>query len=86
MTGKSTPETMPRGATGGMPQVLLAHHLKPLRLSFTEKLATVLEEYDKMRENEITAVIRLHVKTPPFQRDQRLTAPIGVGTRRRCTR
>lgn len=42
MTDKSTPDTMPRGTTGGTPQVLLAHHLKQL------KLPTVLREYDKV--------------------------------------
>ena len=33
---------MPAGTTGGAPQVLLAHHLKQL------KLPTVLREYDKL--------------------------------------
>ncbi|MEF2549747.1 ATP-binding protein, partial [Aurantimonas sp. E1-2-R+4] len=33
---------MPTGTTGGTPQVLLAHHLKQL------KLPTVLREYDKV--------------------------------------
>ena len=42
MTGKSTPDTMPSGTTSGTPQVLLAHHLKQL------KLPTVLREYDKV--------------------------------------
>ena len=42
MTGKSTPDTMPSGTTSGAPQVLLAHHLKQL------KLPTVLREYDKV--------------------------------------
>ena len=42
MTGKATPDLMPRGTTSGTPQVLLAHHLKQL------KLPTVLREYDKV--------------------------------------
>ena len=37
-----TKETMPAGTTSGTPQVLLAHHLKQL------KLPTVLREYDKV--------------------------------------
>lgn len=39
MTGK---DAMPRGTTAGTPQVLLAHHLKQL------KLPTVLREYEKV--------------------------------------
>lgn len=39
MTG---PDTMPHGTSQGTPQVLLAHHLKQLRLP------TVLREYDKV--------------------------------------
>ena len=39
MTG---PDPRPVGTTGGTPQVLLAHHLKQL------KLPTVLREYDKV--------------------------------------
>jgi DNA replication protein DnaC len=35
-------ETMPSGTTSGTPQILLAHHLKQL------KLPTVLREYDKV--------------------------------------
>ena len=35
-------ETMPGGTTGGTPGLLLAHHLKQL------KLPTVLREYDKV--------------------------------------
>lgn len=35
-------DAMPTGTTGGTPQVLLAHHLKQL------KLPTVLREYDKV--------------------------------------
>src|SRR5215212_10858682 len=35
-------DTMPAGTTSGTPQVLLAHHLKQL------KLPTVLREYDKV--------------------------------------
>ena len=42
MTGKATPDLMPRGTTSSTPQVLLAHHLKQL------KLPTVLREYDKV--------------------------------------
>ncbi len=42
MTGKSGVDAMPTGTTGGTPQVLLAHHLKQL------KLPTVLREYDKV--------------------------------------
>lgn len=42
MTDKSTSDTLPRGTTAGTPQVLLAHHLKQL------KLPTVLREYDKV--------------------------------------
>jgi len=46
MTGMTAPDTMPAGTmTGtmtGTPQVLLAHHLKQL------KLPTVLREYDKV--------------------------------------
>jgi DNA replication protein DnaC len=38
----SAPETMPPGTSQGTPQVLLAHHLKQLRLP------TVLREYDKV--------------------------------------
>ena len=41
MTG-ATEATMPVGTTSGAPQVLLAHHLKQL------KLPTVLREYDKV--------------------------------------
>ena len=41
MTGKSG-DAMPTGTTSGTPQVLLAHHLKQL------KLPTVLREYDKV--------------------------------------
>ena len=36
------PDTMPVGTMSGTPQVLLAHHLKQL------KLPTVLREYDKV--------------------------------------
>ena len=42
MTGKAGSDRMPAGTTGGTPQVLLAHHLKQL------KLPTVLREYDKV--------------------------------------
>ncbi|PJK28021.1 AAA family ATPase [Minwuia thermotolerans] len=42
MNGKSAPGKMPTGTTGDTPQVLLAHHLKQL------KLPTVLREYDKV--------------------------------------
>ena len=35
-------ETMPSGTTSGTPQILLAHHLKQLRLP------TILREYDKV--------------------------------------
>lgn len=42
MSGKFSPDRMPTGTTGGTPQVLLAHHLKQL------KLPTVLREYDKV--------------------------------------
>ena len=35
-------ETMPPGTTNGTPQILLAHHLKQLRLP------TILREYDKV--------------------------------------
>ena len=35
-------ETMPAGTTSGTPQILLAHHLKQL------KLPTILREYDKV--------------------------------------
>jgi DNA replication protein DnaC len=38
----ASPEPMPGGTTQGTPQVLLAHHLKQL------KLPTVLREYDKV--------------------------------------
>ena len=41
MTGAAK-ETMPAGTTAGTPQILLAHHLKHL------KLPTVLREYDKV--------------------------------------
>jgi DNA replication protein DnaC len=41
MTG-ATEATMPAGTTSGTPQVLLAHHLKQL------KLPTVLRDYDKL--------------------------------------
>lgn len=42
MTGKTAADAMPAGTTSGTPQVLLAHHLKQL------KLPTVLREYDKV--------------------------------------
>ena len=42
MTSKAMADTMPAGTTSGAPQVLLAHHLKQLRLP------TVLREYDKV--------------------------------------
>ena len=42
MSGKSGINAMPTGTTSGTPQVLLAHHLKQL------KLPTVLREYDKV--------------------------------------
>ena len=42
MTDKPAPGKRPTGTTGGTPQVLLAHHLKQL------KLPTVLREYDKV--------------------------------------
>jgi DNA replication protein DnaC len=42
MTGKPISDAMPAGTTSGTPQVLLAHHLKQL------KLPTVLREYDKV--------------------------------------
>ena len=38
----TTDDTMPTGTMGGTPQVLLAHHLKQL------KLPTVLREYEKV--------------------------------------
>jgi len=42
MSGKTGTDAMPTATTGGMPQVLLAHHLKQL------KLPTVLREYGKV--------------------------------------
>ena len=39
---KTTIDTMPTGTMGGTPQVLMAHHLKQL------KLPTVLREYEKL--------------------------------------
>ena len=42
MTGTAGVDAMPTGTTSGTPQVLLAHHLKQL------KLPTVLREYDKV--------------------------------------
>ena len=42
MSGKSGADAMATGTTSGTPQVLLAHHLKQL------KLPTVLREYDKV--------------------------------------
>jgi DNA replication protein DnaC len=42
MSGKGAADAMPTGTTSGTPQVLLAHHLKQL------KLPTVLREYDKV--------------------------------------
>ena len=42
MSGKTGTEAMPVGTTSGTPQILLAHHLKQL------KLPTVLREYDKV--------------------------------------
>jgi DNA replication protein DnaC len=42
MTGTAILDTRPPGTTSGTPQVLLAHHLKQL------KLPTVLREYDKV--------------------------------------
>lgn len=41
-SGKTGTDAMPAGTTSGTPQVLLAHHLKQL------KLPTVLREYDKV--------------------------------------
>jgi DNA replication protein DnaC len=41
-SGKTGADAMPTGTTSGTPQVLLAHHLKQL------KLPTVLREYDKV--------------------------------------
>jgi DNA replication protein DnaC len=42
MSGKPGSDAMPTGTTSGTPDVLLAHHLKQL------KLPTVLREYDKV--------------------------------------
>ena len=42
MTSNTGADTMPAGTTSGTPQVLLARHLKQL------KLPTVLREYDKV--------------------------------------
>jgi DNA replication protein DnaC len=42
MSGKSESDAMPTGTTSGTPDVLLAHHLRQL------KLPTVLREYDKV--------------------------------------
>ena len=42
MSSKTAPDTMPAGTMNGAPQVLLAHHLKQL------KLPAVLREYDKV--------------------------------------
>lgn len=42
MNGKTGVDAMPTGTTSGTPQVLLAHHLKQL------KLPTVLRDYDKV--------------------------------------
>jgi DNA replication protein DnaC len=42
MSGKPGSDAMPTGTTSGTPDVLLAHHLKQLRLP------TVLREYDKV--------------------------------------
>jgi DNA replication protein DnaC len=39
---RTASDTMPSGTTGGTPQILLAHHLKQL------KLPTVLREYEKV--------------------------------------
>jgi DNA replication protein DnaC len=39
---RTTSDAMPSGTTGGTPQILLAHHLKQL------KLPTVLREYEKV--------------------------------------
>jgi DNA replication protein DnaC len=41
-TDTTSPDPMPHGTTQGTPQILLAHHLKQL------KLPTVLREYDKV--------------------------------------
>ena len=41
-TDTTSPDPMPHGTTQGAPQILLAHHLKQL------KLPTVLREYDKV--------------------------------------
>jgi DNA replication protein DnaC len=41
-TDTTSPDVMPHGTTQGTPQILLAHHLKQL------KLPTVLREYDKV--------------------------------------
>ena len=54
-----TSDKMPTGTTGGTPQVLLAHHLKQL------KLPTVLREYETLRsvgaaalrETEVAALV-----------------------------
>ena len=42
MNNEPVADTMPAGTTSGTPQVLLAHHLKQL------KLPTILREYDKV--------------------------------------
>ena len=42
MSNEPVADTMPTGTTSGTPQVLLAHHLKQL------KLPTILREYDKV--------------------------------------
>ena len=48
-TSAPNPDAMPTGTTQGAPQVLLAHHLKQL------KLHTVLREYDKVAREDARA-------------------------------
>ena len=59
MTGNTVVGTMPAGTMNGTPQVLLAHHLKQL------KLPTVLREYDKVaRECARNGVDHPRTQTP----------------------
>ncbi|MFN7594916.1 MAG: IS21 family transposase, partial [bacterium] len=54
--GVTVPDAMPAGTTSGTPQVLLAHHLKQL------KLPTVLREYDKLERQGLDHADRLSAR------------------------
>lgn len=77
-----TKETMPAGTTSGTPQVLLAHHLKQL------KLPTVLREDDKVAREGKRSVKRSAAKTfdLAIQELQRQTSDQGVHDQRNVPR